>query len=61
MRLARSFGVASIMPLAEIARVDKLDRNGFPLQPLSELKDVDARAVTVAANILLDRGFGKPK
>jgi hypothetical protein len=46
--------------LIELAELDQLDNRGN-LIPLKELPEADRRVVTVAANSLLDRAFGKPK
>jgi hypothetical protein len=58
MRLARQAAPHAVRRLIELAEIDQVDDQGN-LIPLSA--DADRRVVTVAANGLIDRAFGKPK
>jgi hypothetical protein len=49
-----------VQRLIELAELDQIDAQGN-LIPLKELPEADRRVITVAANSLLDRAFGKPK
>ena len=60
MRLARQATPGAVRRLIELAELDQVDDQGN-LIPLKELPEADRRVVTVAANSLLDRAFGKPK
>jgi hypothetical protein len=60
IRLARQAAPWAVRRLIELAELDQLDDQGN-LIPLKELPEADRRVVTVAANSLLDRAFGKPK
>ena len=58
IRLAREATPAAIARLKEVAELDRLDENGNLLLLSAS---ADRRVVTVAANALIERGWGKPK
>jgi hypothetical protein len=60
MKLAQQAAPWAVRRLIELAELDQIDDQGN-LTPLKELPEADRRVVTVAANSLLDRAFGKPK
>jgi hypothetical protein len=60
MKLARQAAPGAVRRLIELAELDQLDNQGI-LIPLKDLPEADRRVVTVAANSLLDRAFGRPK
>ena len=58
MRLARQAAPHAVRRLIELAEIDQVDDQGN-LTALSA--QADRRVVTVAANALIERAFGKPK
>jgi hypothetical protein len=58
MKLARTASPRAIQRLIELAELDRVDERGH-LAPLSD--KADPRIVTVAANALIERAWGKPK